>query len=47
MTVSAGLYRDGDANCCPTGGTAFIELTIKDDQLKIKSLEFNKDEGKK
>lgn len=38
MTAEAYLYRSNDANCCATGGTAHIELTIEHGRLSIKSV---------
>ncbi len=38
MTAEAYLYRSGDANCCPTGGTAHIQLTIENGRFAIKSV---------
>ncbi len=38
MRAGAGLYRAGDANCCPTGGTARIRLAIRGMRLVIESL---------
>jgi hypothetical protein len=37
MRVEAGLYRKGDGNCCPTGGTARVRLAIRDTQFVITS----------
>jgi hypothetical protein len=42
MTAKAGLYREHDANCCPSGGTAFIELGIKQNRFVLKSIRFEK-----
>lgn len=38
MTAEAYLYRSGDANCCPTGGTAHIQLTIENSRFAVKSV---------
>ena len=38
MNAVAGLYRSGDANCCPTGGKARIGLAIRSRHLVIESL---------
>jgi len=38
MSAETGLYRDGDANCCPTGGTARIHLAIRERRFVIDSL---------
>jgi hypothetical protein len=33
MTAETGLYRNGDANCCPTGGRALIALKVEQNRL--------------
>jgi hypothetical protein len=38
LQAEAGLYREGDANCCPTGGIARIQLTIRDRRFLIDSV---------
>lgn len=38
MQAQTYLYKPGDANCCPTAGTADIELELVGTQLAIKSL---------
>jgi len=38
MTAKAGLYRTGDANCCPTGGAAKIALAIENDRFVVRSV---------
>lgn len=35
MTAETGLYNKGDANCCPTGGTALIKLDLDRTQNKL------------
>lgn len=42
MTAETELYKENDANCCPTGGTAVVKLTLKDLRLSIQSVEFKK-----
>lgn len=42
MTAVAGLYRSGDANCCPSGGTAQIGLAIESRRFVLKSLAIEK-----
>jgi hypothetical protein len=44
MTAEIGLYRDGDANCCPTGGSALIELAIDHGKFFVKSVTVRKEE---
>lgn len=34
------LWRDSDANCCPTAGEAFVSFKIAGDRLSIDTLEF-------
>lgn len=43
MTARAGLYRKGDANCCPTGGTAYVQLAIEDDRFVVKSIKIERE----
>ncbi|MFN7992580.1 MAG: hypothetical protein U0Q18_03220 [Bryobacteraceae bacterium] len=38
MPAEAGLYREGDANCCPTGGTARTQLAIRSNRFEIESI---------
>jgi hypothetical protein len=40
MTAKAGLYRKGDANCCPTGGEAKITLAIENNRFVVRSVAF-------
>jgi hypothetical protein len=42
MRARAGLYREGDANCCPTGGAAEIRLGIRGRQFVIESMTITK-----
>lgn len=35
MRFESPLWRDGDANCCPTGGNVRVELIIRDGRLEI------------
>ncbi len=35
MTAEIGLYRRGDANCCPTGGTLHITLLLQADAFVV------------
>jgi hypothetical protein len=42
MRVDVDLYRPGDANCCPTGGTARAQLAIRSRRLLIESLVLEK-----
>jgi len=38
MRASTLLARDGDANCCPSGGTAELTFTLQRDALAIDAL---------
>ena len=38
MLAEASLYRAGDANCCPSGGIARIQLAIREKRLLLDSL---------
>jgi hypothetical protein len=38
LKAEAGLYRDSDANCCPSGGTARIQLAIRRRRFVIESV---------
>jgi hypothetical protein len=40
MSAKAGLYREGDANCCPSGGTAFMDLSVEEGRFRLKSVDF-------
>ena len=42
MRAEAGLYRAGDANCCPTGGIARIQLAIRARRLVLVSVVVDK-----
>ncbi len=42
LTAKAELYKEKDANCCPTGGTAVVKLTLKGLELRIRSVEIRK-----
>ncbi len=42
MTAEAGLYRKGDANCCPTGGTAHIQVAVENDRFVVKSVKIER-----
>lgn len=44
MTAKTALWRENDANCCPSGGTAAVALAVKDGRFVIKSLEIREDE---
>jgi putative endonuclease len=44
MRAEAGLYRAGDANCCPTGGVARVRLAIRSRQLVIDSVVIDKEQ---
>jgi hypothetical protein len=35
MKAGSAVWRDGDANCCPTGGSVCVELAYRKDALVI------------
>jgi len=35
MTAFSSLWRDDDANCCPTGGQAIIDLAVEGTSLRL------------
>ena len=39
MQAQVSLYRDGDGNCCGTGGTARVRLAIRSRQFVIDSVD--------
>lgn len=39
MAAEIAVARDGDASCCPTGGTVRLRLALQQDALSIRSLE--------
>jgi len=41
MTVEASLYREGDANCCPTGGRLTATLAIQDRKFVLNDVSFD------
>ena len=38
MRAESAIYRLGDANCCPTGGTVRVQLAIESRRFVLKSL---------
>ena len=40
MQAEAGLYRRGDADCCPTGGTARIRFSIRSRRFVLDAVVF-------
>jgi hypothetical protein len=44
LRAEAGLYREKDANCCPTGGVARIQLEIRAGQFVIGSISFESEQ---
>ncbi len=44
MSAKIYLYKDSDANCCPTGGTLHAKLTIKHGKIAAESVVFNASE---
>ncbi|MEQ1885536.1 MAG: hypothetical protein ABL967_10780 [Bryobacteraceae bacterium] len=39
MTAEIALYRDGDANCCPSGGSAVAHLSLRAKRLALTSVD--------
>jgi hypothetical protein len=44
MQTEVGLYRGGDANCCPTGGRARIRFSIRERRFVLDSVAFERPE---
>ena len=42
MSASAKLYRVSDANCCPSGGVAEVNLILSQGKFAVKSVEITK-----
>lgn len=40
MVAETALYQSEDANCCPTGGKALVQLRLDGQSLKISSVRF-------
>jgi hypothetical protein len=38
MTAEAGLYKEGDTNCCPTGGKVLIRLDLVQHSILLKDV---------
>jgi hypothetical protein len=41
MTAGTGLYKPDDANCCPTGGEAKVDLALENNKFVLKSVSFS------
>lgn len=41
LMAQASLWRSNDANCCPTGGEAFLDFEIRDDRLALTGVQVN------
>ncbi len=41
LMANASLWRASDANCCPTGGEAFLDFEIRDDRLVLTGVQVN------
>ena len=39
LMAQASLWRSNDANCCPTGGSAFLDFEIRDDRLNLQQVD--------
>jgi uncharacterized protein len=42
LTLETALWKTEDVNCCPTGGMAKAQLTLKGDQLALKSMDVDR-----
>ena len=42
LRAEASLYQKGDSNCCPTGGVARIQLTIRAKRFVLESVVFER-----
>lgn len=40
MLAHSAVWRDSDANCCPTGGDAYLQFAIENDTLVLTDLSF-------
>lgn len=41
LMANASLWRTSDANCCPTGGEAYLDFEIRDDRLTLTGVQVN------
>ena len=41
LMAETSLWRTNDANCCPTGGEAFLDFEIRDDRLALTGVQVN------
>jgi hypothetical protein len=41
MMAETGLWQSNDANCCPTGGEAWMDFTVEGDRLVLSNLQVN------
>jgi hypothetical protein len=44
MTSKIYLYKQGDGNCCPTGGLLTVRLSITDNHFSVVSTEYDKNQ---
>lgn len=42
MAVDSPVWKDGDGNCCPSGGSVQVELAVDGDRLVIRSLKIGR-----
>jgi hypothetical protein len=42
LSYEMGVWQEGDANCCPTGGSVHIRFALKDHRLVVVSQEYSK-----
>ncbi|MEH6665033.1 MAG: hypothetical protein V7678_09275 [Brevundimonas sp.] len=41
LMADTALWRTSDANCCPTGGEAYMDFEIRDDRLTLTGVQVN------
>jgi hypothetical protein len=41
LMADTALWRTSDANCCPTGGEAYLDFEIRDDRLTLTGVQVN------
>ena len=41
LMADTALWRTSDANCCPTGGEAYLDFEIRDDRLALTGVQVN------
>ncbi len=44
LRFSHFVWKDGDGNCCPSGGTITIDFLLENDELRVKSYRYDKED---